>query len=98
MGQTGVAVIIPLYNRATTVLHTLSSVANQTAPPQRVILVDDGSVDDSVATVNQWIATSELPWKVTLIRQQNQGAGAARNRGLAEIDDCRYVAFLDSDD
>jgi glycosyltransferase involved in cell wall biosynthesis len=98
MRQSDVAVVVPVYNRATTVLETLSSVANQTTPPRQLIIVDDGSLDDSAATVSRWIAAGQFSWKASLIRQTNQGAGAARNRGFAAIDDARYVAFLDSDD
>ncbi len=98
MREANIAVVIPLFNRATTVLHTLSSVANQTTPPRQIIVVDDGSVDDSAAAVSQWLAEGKQSWKTNLIRQTNQGASAARNRGLAQIEDCDYVAFLDSDD
>jgi glycosyltransferase involved in cell wall biosynthesis len=93
-----VAVIIPVYNRATTVLHTLLSVANQSMPPRQLIVVDDGSTDDTAAAVSQWAATVQDRLKVKVICQANQGAGAARNRGLEAIEGCRYVAFLDSDD
>lgn len=98
MHPADVAVIIPVYNRSATVLHTLSSVADQSVPPRQLIVVDDGSSDDTAAAVSQWAATVQDRLRVTVIRQTNQGAGAARNRGLQAIEDCRYVAFLDSDD
>lgn len=98
MRHTDVAVVVPLYNRATTVLQSLSSVVKQTMLPRHLVVVDDGSIDDSAGAVNRWIETSRPACTATLIRQANKGAGAARNRGLAAVEDCRYVAFLDSDD
>jgi glycosyltransferase involved in cell wall biosynthesis len=98
MQPADVAVVIPVYNRAATILHTLASVANQSTTPRRVIVVDDGSRDDTSAAVTHWAATVPSSVEVTLIRQENQGAGAARNRGFQAIGDCKYVAFLDSDD
>lgn len=98
MHPADVAVVIPVYNRATTVLHTLLSVANQSMPPKLLIVVDDGSADETAEAVSQWAATVQDRLQVVVIRQENQGAGAARNRGLAATEGCRYVAFLDSDD
>jgi len=98
MRPADVAVVVPVYNRAATVLGALKTVADQSTPPRRVIVVDDGSVDGTAAAVSQWAASVDRCWEVIVIRQPNQGAGAARNRGFAVLGDCRYVAFLDSDD
>jgi glycosyltransferase involved in cell wall biosynthesis len=98
MQPADVAVVIPVYNRAATVLRTLDSVSAQTVLPRRVIVVDDGSTDGTSAAVAAWSANCERGFKVIVACQLNLGAGAARNRGLAEADHCRYVAFLDSDD
>jgi glycosyltransferase involved in cell wall biosynthesis len=98
MDPADVAVVIPVYNRAATVLRTLDSVSAQTVAPRRVIVVDDGSTDGTAAAVAAWSEKFERGFKTIVVRQFNLGAGAARNRGFAETDDCRYVAFLDSDD
>ncbi len=86
-----VSVVIPCYNASPFLRETLDSVLNQTHPPLEVIVVDDGSTDDSAA-----IAESYGP-PVRVVRQENQGESVARNRG---IDDAKgdWVAFLDADD
>ena len=86
-----VSVVIPCYNGAAFLREALDSVLAQTRPPLEVIVVDDGSTDDSAA-----IAESYGP-PVRVIRQENQGESVARNRG---IDEARgdWIAFLDADD
>ena len=98
MRHADVAVIVPVFNRATAVVETLATVARQTMPPRRLIVVDDGSTDGTAASVRAWIARTKPNFEAFVVEQPNCGAGAARNRGLREIGDCRYVAFLDSDD
>lgn len=91
------AVIVPVYNRAQTVLRTLASIRDLIVAPRQVIVVDDGSTDETFSSVCQWIAENKMTtWQVTA--QDNLGAGAARNRGLRDAGDCEFVSFLDSDD
>jgi hypothetical protein len=87
-----VSVIIPLYNKAPYVGRTLDSILAQTFRDFEVIVVDDGSTDAGAEVV----ACCPDP-RVRLLRQDNAGPGAARNRGLAEARGT-YVAFLDADD
>ncbi len=87
-----VTVVIPLYNKAAFIERTLHSVLSQTRLPEEIIVVDDGSTDDGPERVQ----ALNHP-RIRLIRQMNQGPGAARNRGIA-IAQCPYVAFLDADD
>jgi glycosyltransferase involved in cell wall biosynthesis len=63
-----------------------------------LVVVDDGSTDGTPQAVSQWIDQRPLPFPVRLLRQTNHGAPHARNRGIAATPDCRYYAFLDSDD
>ncbi|MCE9592119.1 MAG: glycosyltransferase family 2 protein [Planctomycetes bacterium] len=93
-----IAAIIPAYNRPRSVIEALESVAAQTRPPARLIIVDDGSNDDTVQRVRAWIDRASLTRPPVLIRQPNGGASTARNRGAAEATDCTLLAFLDSDD
>lgn len=86
-----VSVIIPCYNGAVYLRETLQSAANQTQPPLEVIVVDDGSTDDSAA-----IAESFGP-PVRVLRQANQGESVARNAGIAAAQG-EYLLFLDADD
>jgi glycosyltransferase involved in cell wall biosynthesis len=93
-----IAVIIPFFNRRSTVIETLESVAAQTLSPARIVLVDDGSTDDGAQLVSEWIAKLRGRLDCHLERQANVGAGAARNRGLQLTGSVDYIAFLDSDD
>jgi glycosyltransferase involved in cell wall biosynthesis len=86
-----VSVIIPTYNRATKCLRAVDSVLEQTHPHVEVIVVDDGSQDDTAARLR------DRDPRIVYIRQENAGVSAARNRGLREATGA-YVAFLDSDD
>jgi glycosyltransferase involved in cell wall biosynthesis len=86
-----VSVVIPCYNAACFLHETLASVLRQTHPPLEVIVVDDGSTDNSAA-----IAESFGPC-VRVIRQKNQGESVARNRGIDEAKG-DWIAFLDADD
>jgi glycosyltransferase involved in cell wall biosynthesis len=86
-----VSVIIPTYNRASLVAEAIESALRQTRPPREIIVVDDGSVDDT----RQVLAS--FGDQITAIHQDNKGVGGARNRAL-EVAQGRYLAFLDSDD
>ncbi len=86
-----VSVVIPCYNGAPFLRETIDSVLNQTQPALEVILVDDGSTDDSAA-----IAQSYGP-PVRVIRQENQGESVARNRGMDEARG-EWIGLLDADD
>jgi glycosyltransferase involved in cell wall biosynthesis len=86
-----ISVVIPCYNGAKYLREALDSVLAQTLPPLEVIVVDDGSTDDSAA-----IAESFGP-PVRVIRQSNQGESVARNRAIGEAKG-EWVAFLDADD
>ena len=87
-----ISVVIPLYNKEKYILRTITSVLNQTISPAEIIIVDDGSTDNSANEVEK-INDS----RVRLVRQENAGEGAARNRGVAESKR-DLIAFLDADD
>jgi glycosyltransferase involved in cell wall biosynthesis len=86
-----ISVIIPSFNRAHTLARALQSVYDQTSPVEEVILVDDGSSDDSAAMIAR-----EFP-EVEVIHQSNSGVSAARNRGIKTAKH-EWIALLDSDD
>lgn len=85
-----VSVIIPVYNGARFLRAALESVFAQTYRPIEVIVVDDGSADDS------GVIAQSFP-EVRYVRQQNEGVAAARNNGI-QIARGEFLAFLDQDD
>ena len=87
-----VSIIIPLYNSSAFLVEAIRSALNQTYSPIEVIVVDDGSTDNSLQLLED-IQDNRL----RLFSQINQGACVARNRGLVEARG-EYVKFLDSDD
>ncbi|MCL4871764.1 MAG: glycosyltransferase [Anaerolineae bacterium] len=86
-----VSVIIPTYNRADLLPQTLATILGQTYPQVEIIVVDDGSTDDTPAVLAQYAD------RIQIIRQENQGEAAARNHGLAAATGA-YLSFLDDDD
>lgn len=86
-----VSIIMPTYNRADTILRAVRSIQEQTFTDWELIVVDDGSTDNTVELIEG------CDPRLKLIRQENQGTAGARNNGLrASTGD--YIAFLDSDD
>ncbi len=88
-----VSVIIPTYNRAKYVVEAVASVTQQTYPNLEIIVIDDGSDDDTESTLAPLLADRRIHY----IRQENAGPAVARNRGL-DAATGEFVAFLDSDD
>lgn len=72
--------------------------ARQTLLPARLVVVDDGSKDAIEATMADWMQRQTSLDDVVFLRQPNRGVAAARNLGAARLADCRFVAYLDSDD
>ncbi|MDC0992247.1 glycosyltransferase family 2 protein [Candidatus Pelagibacter sp.] len=93
MKSTTITIIIPVFNVENVVEETLLSVKNQTSSSDEVIIIDDGSTDDSINIINNF--KNLKGWKI--IQTPNQGLGLTRNlgRSIAKSD---YVYFLDSDD
>jgi hypothetical protein len=87
-----ISVVIPTYNRAAKVGEAIASALGQTFGRHEVIVVDDGSTDDTAAAVARWRDP-----RVRYVRQANTGAAGARNAGVAAAR-APLVSFLDSDD
>ena len=83
--------VIPTYNSAQTIQRTISSIIEQPGGRPKIIVVDDGSTDETMSVVSAY--KSDL----TLLRQSNAGPSAARNFGLQKVE-TEIVCFVDADD
>lgn len=86
------SVVVPAYNKADTIMRSIESILTQTHPDFEIIIVNDGSMDDTVQVLS---ACSDS--RVRVISVHNQGVSAARNLGI-ELATSDWIAFLDADD
>jgi glycosyltransferase involved in cell wall biosynthesis len=89
-----IAAIIPTFNRAHTLHRAIESVLAQKSPAHEIIVVDDGSTDDTEQLVTKYINSHE---NFRYFRQENSGVSAARNAAI-NASECSWFSFLDSDD
>lgn len=88
-----ISAIIPVYNGKKFLRKAIESVVKQTLPPIELIIVDDGSTDDSLSVLDGF----EIPFRTIILRQENSGQSRARNFGV-EASHGDYIALLDQDD
>lgn len=94
MSEPAISVIIPVYNVAPWLKECLDSVIAQTFQDMEIIIVDDGSTDQSPEIISEYAQRDK---RITVITKDNGGLGAARNTAIAKAKG-EYLAFLDSDD
>ena len=87
-----ITVAIPVYNGAKTIRATLDSILQQSLADIEIVVIDDGSTDDTVSVVRQ-IDDS----RIRLMSYPNQGLAASRNRGIQQSQ-CEFISFIDADD
>lgn len=93
-----ISVIIPTFNRSKLLERCVQSVIDQTYPVREVVIVDDGSTDETEVVVSTLIKRhSDSETAVRYVKQKQQGPAAARNTGIAATTG-EWIAFLDSDD
>ena len=93
-----ISVIIPTYNSSLYIVRTLDSVLSQSCLPHEIVIVDDGSTDNTIEIIEDYKKNNESIFdNIRLYKQKNMGAGAARNRAILEAKG-QWIAFLDSDD
>lgn len=88
------SIIVPVYNVESYLDECVQSVLDQTCTDFEIILVDDGSTDNSGAVCDKWARSDS---RISVVHKQNGGLSSARNEGLRHITG-QYVLFLDSDD
>lgn len=95
MDNIKISVIVPVYNSAEYIQTTLDSIINQDFDCYEIIVVDDGSSDNSLDLAYEKLKDTEIPHKI--IHQRNSGVSVARNHGI-EVSRGEYLVFVDSDD
>lgn len=95
MDNIDVSVIVPVYNCEEYIGTTLDSIINQDFRSFELIVIDDGSTDDSLEIINHKLSKSAISYNV--IHQENSGVSSARNRGIDEAKG-KYLVFVDADD
>lgn len=88
-------VIIPVYNGEDFILDAINSVVNQSYKPNKIIIINDGSKDNTLLLINKYAETSKIDIKI--ITKENNGLSSARNTGIKESN-AYFIAFLDADD
>lgn len=94
MNPPKVSVIIPVYNTEEYIGETLNSIINQTLKDIEIIVINDGSTDNSLQIVNEY---AKIDSRITVFTQANQGQSMARNKGFDYASGI-YIYFMDSDD
>lgn len=89
-----ISVIIPLYNTEEYIYDTIDSIANQTLRDIEIIIINDGSTDNSLSIVKRCIENDK---RIILYSQENKGQSIARNKGITASKG-KYIYFMDSDD
>lgn len=89
-----VSIVVPVYNSSKTIDRCINSLLNQSYKNIEIVLVDDGSKDDSLKIIKKYKKDNK---NVIAVHQENQGAGIARNTGIKKSSG-DYVTFVDSDD
>ena len=89
-----ISIIIPMYNASKVIIRCINSIKSQTYKDFEVIIVDDGSKDNSYSLVNDNIYNDK---RFILIKQDNQGVSAARNKAI-EVCHGDWITFIDADD
>ena len=91
-GESTISVVIPAHNAERWISRSIASVLSQTSPASEIIVIDDGSTDDTLSRIRQMVNSG-----VKVVQQKNAGVSTARNHG-AEVATSLYIAFLDADD
>lgn len=93
-----VSIIVPVYNREKKVLFTLDSIVNNKYRPLELLLINDGSSDNSLRILKEFKTKNESEvFEIKIYSQENKGAPTARNKGMQEATG-EFFQFIDSDD
>ena len=90
-----VTIVIPVYNAEKTISKCIDSILNQTNENYQVLLIDDGSKDNSLKVIKEY--EKNYPKKIKVISKENEGVVATRNLGI-DLCKTKYIMFIDNDD
>ena len=90
------SVVIPMYNAEETIIECIDSVIKQTYNNYEIIIVNDGSCDNSLSLVNHYKEKNSL-YHINIVNKKNEGVSKARNTAM-DISSAEFIAFLDADD
>ena len=88
-----ITIVVPVYNVEKYLPHTLESICGQTYTNLQILLIDDGSTDDSLAVCHKWARQDN---RIQVYEQENQGVSRTRNKGI-QLAIGKYVMFLDAE-
>lgn len=91
------SIVVPLYNKAYSIKRCINSILSQADQCFEIVIVNDGSTDNSMNIVEQTYANEISAGTIKIINQFNQGVSVARNEGV-KASSAKYVCFLDADD
>ena len=94
MKDSKISIIVPVYNAEKYLVECLNSLVEQTYKNIEIILIDDGSIDNSAKICDEYAKKDE---RIKVVHQKNSGVSVARNNGL-DMHTGDYVMFVDSDD
>lgn len=92
-----ISVVIPVYNKSKTIVRCLESVIGQSEPPSEIVIINDGSSDNSYNLIQRWIKKLKTQIPIYLISNDNKGVAYSRNLGI-EKSNYKYIALIDADD
>ena len=90
-----ISVVVPVYNVEKYIVKCLESIANQDYKDFELLIINDGSTDESAKLAKNFLSTLDIDWQI--IEKENGGLASARNKGIEESKG-DYVVFIDSDD
>ena len=92
-----ISVVVPVFNKSKTVIRCLESIIKQSYQPKEIIIVNDGSSDNSYDLIQSWVQSLKIKISIKLISHENKGVAYSRNLGINKSI-CDYVALIDADD
>ena len=90
-----ISIVVPVYNVEKYIVNCLKSIVDQSYKDFELLIIDDGSKDNSINLVNDYLSSKEINWKI--IKKKNGGLASARNAGLKKAKG-EYICFIDADD